>query len=554
MVRLDQPAGRLARVLLDPHVPMESAFLREEREHLERRKRSRVYDATAWSVPLLYGVDAYWSPARPRGEWRDAEPPKAAGWVGGPGRVYAYVVEGEADASVPVLADLLQRGIEVRIAEKPFRVAGHDYKRGSILIKREGNPDDLHDQLSEIAESRNVEIRATPTAKAQDGPDLGGRHFHPLVTPRVAVLTGMPVSAADYGAVWFALDIVADLQFSAIDLGRFLATDLRRYNVLVFPPVRPPSQGESRARDDQGIKAYRHALGEKGIARLKEWVEAGGTAIGIGNGAEFLADRELGLTKTRVRRQALDRYAPVVLGATAADVAAGASLRAGGLRPAAPDDSKDDKSKDSLGEPSLAEPQSTSPPPPPTTPEGKSPYDVAPIIGPGAEPFVSGVDLGTPAPIEPVALNAWLEPLLPSGVIVPSEADIKWADERLRRFHPTGALLRVELDADAWTSWGLPQEITAWLSVRDTLVAEPPVSIAAAFPEVERLHLGGLLWPEAAGRLARTAYCTREKVENGQVILYLDNPAFRAWTLDTRRHFLNSILYGPGLGTNSPHP
>jgi hypothetical protein len=80
------------------------------------------------------------------------------------------------------------------------------------------------------------------------------------------------------------------------------------------------------------------------------------------------------------------------------------------------------------------------------------------------------------------------------------------------------------------------------------------VRVAARFPRVERLHLGGLLWPEAAGRLSGTAYATRESVERGQVILYLDNPAFRGWMRDTARHFLNAVIYGPGLGASWPAP
>jgi hypothetical protein len=543
MVRLDQPSGRLARVLLDPHVPMETTFLREEREYLERGKGSRIYDTTAWSLPLLYGVDAYWTGTKPRGDWQDTEPPRPTVWVGGPGNVYAWLVAGGQDAATGVLADLLQRGINVRIAEKPFRVAGHDYERGSILIKREGNPDDLHAQLGEVAERWQVEIRATPTAKAQDGPDLGGGYFHSLVEPRVAVLTGMPAAPDDYGAIWFALDAIADLRFSAIDMARFPVTDLGRYNVLVLPPLRPPGGGEDAG---DGMGAYRQALGAEGVERLRGWIAAGGTAIGIGSGAEFLADRELGWTKARFRRQALDRFAPAVLGASAEDVATGGQPRASGLRPAKPSETTEP----------AAVPVPPSAPPPSAVPiaQDVSPYDVAPILGPGAQPFASGVDLGVPAPLEPLALDVWIEPLLPSGEKAPSEADLKWADDRLRRFHPVGALLRVELDPDSWMSWGLPQEITAWIGAEDTLVAEPPVRVVARFPDVERLQLGGLLWPEAAGRIARTAYCTREGVGRGQIILYLDNPAFRAWMLDTRRHFLNSVLYGPGLGAEWPRP
>ena len=44
------------------------------------------------------------------------------------------------------------------------------------------------------------------------------------------------------------------------------------------------------------------------------------------------------------------------------------------------------------------------------------------------------------------------------------------------------------------------------------------------------MHLGGLLWPEAAGRLAHTAYATREGEGRGQVILFADDPGFRRWT------------------------
>jgi hypothetical protein len=100
----------------------------------------------------------------------------------------------------------------------------------------------------------------------------------------------------------------------------------------------------------------------------------------------------------------------------------------------------------------------------------------------------------------------------------------------------------------------MPAELPALIRSRDTLVAEPPVQVPARFAEVERLHLGGLLWPEAAGRLAHSAYSTREAKGRGQVILFLNEPGFRGWTLGTRRMLVNAILYGPGLGTRWPNP
>jgi hypothetical protein len=68
------------------------------------------------------------------------------------------------------------------------------------------------------------------------------------------------------------------------------------------------------------------------------------------------------------------------------------------------------------------------------------------------------------------------------------------------------------------------------------------------------MQLGGLLWPEAAGRLARTAYATRESKGRGQVVLFLDDPELRAWTRGTRRLLTHAVLYGPGLGTRWSTP
>ena len=136
----------------------------------------------------------------------------------------------------------------------------------------------------------------------------------------------------------------------------------------------------------------------------------------------------------------------------------------------------------------------------------------------------------------------------------PEEEDLERADARLRRFAPRGAHLRVELDNEWWLAWGLPTAVDALVRTDRALVAEPPVEVPARFAGLETLHLGGLLWPEAAGRLARTAYVAREKVGCGQVILFADDPNFRAWTLGTRRLLLNAMLYGPGLGTEWSSP
>ena len=74
----------------------------------------------------------------------------------------------------------------------------------------------------------------------------------------------------------------------------------------------------------------------------------------------------------------------------------------------------------------------------------------------------------------------------------------------------------------------------------------------ARFADPARRRLGGLLWPEARGRLARSAYLTRESAGNGQVVLFHSMPAFRGYHLATARLFANAVVLGPGLGASAP--
>jgi hypothetical protein len=524
-VPLDQPAAPMIRVLLDPHVPMNAEFLHEEREYLERGRGTRIYEVTSWSLLLSFGLEAYWTEQLPGEGWTAAPVDEARGAFEPAGAPYGWLIDGSSDASVRALADLLQGGIHVRVADRPFTLQGTAYDRGALLIQTEPNPENLRQTLKSIAEHRGVAIQAAGTAKAELGPDLGGSHFDTLVPPRVGIFTGYPISPTAYGALWHLMDRELELRFTALNIGRFRQADLRRYNVLIFPPAAG------------GARTYKALFGEKGLKQLKVWIDSGGTAIGVGSGSEFLADKEVELTQARLRRQALDRYPPVVFGTSPQEAMQAGPFRATGLRAEEPD-------ADEAADKKSAESDS-----------GRgSPYDVAPIVGPGAQHFAAGVDLGTPIETDPIPLAEWLIPFLPPDRSKPEPAELTRGDERLRRFSPRGAFVRVDLDPELWLTWGAGQDVPALVRAQDTLVAEPPVQVPARFAGLKRLQLGGLLWPEAAGRLAETAYATREQSGRGQVILFLNEPEFRGWTLATRRLLLNAVLYGPGLGTRWSSP
>ena len=65
------------------------------------------------------------------------------------------------------------------------------------------------------------------------------------------------------------------------------------------------------------------------------------------------------------------------------------------------------------------------------------------------------------------------------------------------------------------------------------------------------VRMSGLVWPEAAQRIANSAYLTREGIGRGQIIMFAGEPNFRGSAKGTNRLWLNAVIYGAGLGASS---
>jgi hypothetical protein len=196
------------------------------------------------------------------------------------------------DRSVVALARMLSSGLTVRTGREPVTVDGKQFDRGAILLRSEENPPRLVDVLSSIADSTGAVIRAVNTALSTKGPDLGGNDFVLLREPRLAIAAGSEVNTTGFGSLWYTMDRRLGLRFSALSTAILAEADLRKYNVLILPSTGNPA-------------AWTRILGKEGIGRLRNWVESGGTLVGIGSSAAFLADTTTGMSSVRLRRQAL---------------------------------------------------------------------------------------------------------------------------------------------------------------------------------------------------------------------------------------------------------
>ncbi|MEP0846183.1 MAG: hypothetical protein HRF50_05085 [Phycisphaerae bacterium] len=472
IVQRRQPRGALVGALLDFDPRMTAEFLNAERRDLETRGRSRMYDISAWSLPIVFDLDAYWSAtdvavvSEPY-----VPPPPPAGAVDGAPAPYAYLLDMTDDDAPRALAHVLLDGVAARVAQEPFRAAGRSFERGTILIRRHENGPELVTKLERAARAAGVHFAAVPSARSpDDGPDLGGGEFARLVRPRVAMLAGDGVDDNALGETWFALDCEVGLPVSLISERRPWSADLRRYNVLILPPA----SGESLGR---------------WLDAIKGWVADGGTLVAFGGSAEWLAGEERGLTSVRRREDVIDRL---------------------------------DEYADATALEQLA---------------GRTAVDAAALWD-------------TPAELLPMR-----EPASAPATFL----DGRELDDFRRTFSPVGSALRGVLKREHWLTFGSanparPEGLALFTEGGMVLLSKSPAQTPVRFASADRLRVSGLLWPEAAARLADSAYATVERHGHGQVVLFAQRPNFRGAWHGTKRLFLNAVLLGPGCGASLPAP
>lgn len=127
--------------------------------------------------------------------------------------------------------------------------------------------------------------------------------------------------------------------------------------------------------------------------------------------------------------------------------------------------------------------------------------------------------------------------------------DAETSDQWMRRFSPSGVLLRGEVDTTHWLASGArSNEMPIYFSGSSVYLSKTGAVVRMA--PAEDLRLGGLLWPEARERVADSAWAVVEGLGSGQVILFATPPSFRGFFKGTARMLANAIVLGPGAGAD----
>jgi hypothetical protein len=278
-----QPAGRLIRNLLEPHVAQSEDFIKRQEARRARRQPDQIYDITAWSLPLLYDVEVVASPAPITAKAEtlpgsyDAAPPArtfASGKVG-------YLVPwGSAAAALTVEA--LAQGIRMHSVGGPFTLGGRVYPIGTAVVRNAGNPADLHGRLIALATRHGAEVVPIDSTYVEEGISLGSNEARFLKAPRVLLAWDTPTQTLSAGWTRYTLEQRFGQRVTAVRVSSLGRANLVDFDVVVLPSAN-----------------YAGAIPDAVLARIKDWVRGGGTLVTLAEATRWATAENVGLLDTK---------------------------------------------------------------------------------------------------------------------------------------------------------------------------------------------------------------------------------------------------------------
>ena len=283
VVDLAQPRGRLAKAILEPDAELDSAFIREELERRRTGRSDRFYDVTAWALPYLYRVDAWWTPEEVGGTAAVTEVSAGAPTVALPAHAsYAYAFAPGSHASLRMLAWLLADGVRLRHARYAFRIGSDDFPQGAFLALVNRNPQDLHETVVRRARETGARVVAIDNALVTAGTDLGSNSVEAIPAARIALVGGEGTSSYSFGASWYTFEQLLGFPVARVSFDE-LSDALDEMDVVVIPSA-------------FGVAGL---LGDDGTEALRGWVRRGGVLVTLDGATAWLASEASGLSRFR---------------------------------------------------------------------------------------------------------------------------------------------------------------------------------------------------------------------------------------------------------------
>jgi hypothetical protein len=238
-------------------------------------KDSLFYDVSSWSIDAAFGLDFE---KTKDSKWNSNTPFQLPITPTVAMSSYAYAFDWKHYRSPQLAMKLLASGVNLKVARKPFTHENQEFGYGSILIPvsiQAVEAAQLHRLLQELSAETGVPVSALSTGDTA-GVQLGSPNFASLAAPKVAVLTGRGITAADAGEIWHLFDAKNKLPLTKINIEESGTINWNKYQVIIVP------------NGNYGN------LSQRNTENLQRWVEQGGILIGYKNALKWFQENGLG--------------------------------------------------------------------------------------------------------------------------------------------------------------------------------------------------------------------------------------------------------------------
>jgi hypothetical protein len=288
--------------------------------------------------------------------------------------------------------------------------------------------------------------------------------------------------------MWWTFDRMG-VDFTPMTIDSIKNAKLDNYNVIILP--------------DGSAGGYFSRFGKGGVEALRGWVERGGTLVLVKGAAVFGALKDVNFTSARL---------------VGSD--------------------EDDQKSDAGG--------GDAKPAPTPTPEDAAGANTSPQ-SPSQQRGRRQTQAATSTPEQAQVSSAQTEKMEGAPPDLPPIASPSARPGRVPEAVP-GAIMRATLDRRAPLTYGYEQE-TLPVLVDSAYFFRPSKegtnAVVFAADPARPLHVAGFIWPTTESLLRGTAYVIDEPTGRGHVVLFAEDPNFRAIWRSTTRLFFNSFLFQP---------
>jgi len=254
LISSQQPKSALLKVLFEPNSKLVDSV---------------TYDITAWSLPYVYGLNAY---ATKQTISSTGSLSKTGVVVNEATTNYGYAIQWKGMETVKTVAQLLKQGIKLRYVEEPFELKGQRFDRGSVLALKTGNNSNTWDVVRRIANENSTRIYPISTGFVDKGFDFGSGKVHFMKAPKVALVTGSGISSNAAGEVWFLFEQQLNYPVTLINLNELSNASWNAFDVLIMPSGNYSFLSDKNKTD-----------------QFRDWISKGGKVIALENAVSQLS-------------------------------------------------------------------------------------------------------------------------------------------------------------------------------------------------------------------------------------------------------------------------